>query len=185
MSKVAVIVTVIARRRFRFLTSDTFDLFFHGEFPRSLQNSAHSSSKAVVNYARRTRRTRKVAQAHRHGLCTMSDAPLEFVDILRTLKKAINKGGKLYSAPRRSPGLPHRLRRCSRACHAADVGDHKGCYEAYLAAGREICARTGDDQIRSIMEKAIADVEVQDNPTEQVCSILGHGGASTRARARS
>ena len=72
-----------------------------------------------------------------------------------------------------------------RACRAADVGDHKGCYEAYLAAGREICARTGDDQIRSIMEKAIADVEVQDNPTEQVCSILGHGGAGTRARARS
>ena len=117
----------------------------------------------------------------------MSDAPLEFVDILRTLKKAINKGGKLYSAPHRSPDLPHRLRRCSPSAGvscAADVGDHKGCYEAYLAAGREICARTGDDQIRSILEKAIADVEVQDNPTEQVRSVLGHGGARARARAR-
>ena len=101
----------------------------------------------------------------------MSDAPLEFVDILRTLKKAINKGGKLYSTLRRLSDLPCRLlcRSPSAGVTCADAGDHKGCYEAYLAAAREICTRSADDQIRSILEKAIADVEVQDNPTEQVC----------------
>ena len=64
----------------------------------------------------------------------------------------------------------------------ADVGDHKECYETYLAAGREIAARTIDDEIRSILEKAIADVEVQDNPTEQVRQT-GARGSGARARA--
>ena len=45
----------------------------------------------------------------------MADAPLEFVDVLRMLKRAINKGGKLYSACSPASPVRHALTPASAA----------------------------------------------------------------------
>ena len=81
----------------------------------------------------------------------MAEAPartLEFVDVLRQLKRAINKGGKLYNQ-----------------------GDHAGCYKEYLSAAQMICERCVDDEIRKILEKAIKEAEEVGNSTEQAWGL--------------
>ena len=50
---------------------------------------------------------------------------------------------------------------------AADAGDYSGCYETYLAAANEIVQHSNDEDIRGILNKAMADVLQLSNPTEQ------------------
>ena len=54
---------------------------------------------------------------------------------------------------------------------AADAGDYSGCYETYLAAASEIIQHSNDEDIRGILNKAMADVLQLSNPTEQAWGL--------------
>ena len=54
---------------------------------------------------------------------------------------------------------------------AADAGDYSGCYETYLAAANEIVQHSNDEDIRGILNKAMADVLQLSNPTEQAWGL--------------
>ena len=54
---------------------------------------------------------------------------------------------------------------------AADAGDYSGCYETYLAAANEIIQHSNDEDIRGILNKAMADVLQLSNPTGQAWGL--------------
>jgi hypothetical protein len=120
-----------------------------------------------VKFAGLTPELSFLRSSHSFATQRMADAQVfSYVDVLRTLRRSINKGGQLYSAE--SPSL-HASRTHLLMCvaRAADSGDYSGCYETYLAAANEVAQHSNDEDIRGILDKAKADVLQLSNPTEQ------------------
>lgn len=72
----------------------------------------------------------------------MADAQVfSYVDVLRTLRRSINKGGQLYSAE--SPSL-HASRTHLLMCvaRAADSGDYSGAQDLSSGQSRYVTLRT-------------------------------------------
>ena len=133
----------------------------HDSF-RTLAESAAKQQACTLSMA-------DSARTSRRGGTSDCSKVYSYVDVLRTLKRSINKGGQLYSAAR--PSL-HASRTCLRALFcAADAGDYSGCYETYLAAADEITQHSSDEDIRGILDKAKADVLQLSNPTEQAWGL--------------
>jgi hypothetical protein len=124
-----------------------------------------------VKFAGLTPELSFLRSSHSFATQRMADAQVfSYVDVLRTLRRSINKGGQLYSAE--SPSL-HASRTHLLMCvaRAADSGDYSGCYETYLAAANEVAQHSNDEDIRGILDKAKADVLQLSNPTEQAWGL--------------